>query len=320
MVLKVAFTKCNGIFLKSYMFNKTYVTNKNMNKLLALNDKSLRILYFKLFKNLSTQNPKNDLNKNTVKTQTSADPNTQQNEESNNDNYNKDEFDKPQQKIRQNMPKIGQIITIILGVGVVGYLQSMWQNESYNEISWNTFVDEYIQKGQKLTLIINNPTGKCLAMPGDSNTNSASSRMRDIISINTGSLNGFFDKMFKITENKLELLKNLKFVYSEGNLPTSVSIILTYFYYAILIMAGILSFMFFPRTKSAFRLQDIIGKVGEAPLFTPSKTNIKFSDVLGCEEAKIEVKEFSEFLTNNERFKKMGAKTPKVYFLIIFDF
>lgn len=41
------------------------------------------------------------------------------------------------------------------------------------------------------------------------------------------------------------------------------------------------------------------------------KTNVKFADVAGLDESKIEVQEFVDFLKNPEKYKKLGARIPK---------
>ncbi len=37
-----------------------------------------------------------------------------------------------------------------------------------------------------------------------------------------------------------------------------------------------------------------------------------FRDVAGCEEAKIEIMEFVNFLKNPDKYQELGAKIPKV--------
>uniref|UniRef100_A0A1I8EU27 AAA domain-containing protein n=1 Tax=Wuchereria bancrofti TaxID=6293 RepID=A0A1I8EU27_WUCBA len=51
-----------------------------------------------------------------------------------------------------------------------------------------------------------------------------------------------------------------------------------------------------------------------ARLINKNDIDVKFSDVAGCEEAKIEIMEFVNFLKNPEQYKKLGAKIPKARF------
>merc|ERR1719347_415375 len=48
-----------------------------------------------------------------------------------------------------------------------------------------------------------------------------------------------------------------------------------------------------------------------AKVINPSEINVAFKDVTGCEEAKIEIMEFVNFLKNPAQYTELGAKIPK---------
>jgi len=48
-----------------------------------------------------------------------------------------------------------------------------------------------------------------------------------------------------------------------------------------------------------------------AKVVNPSEINVAFKDVAGCEEAKIEIMEFVNFLKNPSQYVELGAKIPK---------
>merc|ERR1719411_2503306 len=48
-----------------------------------------------------------------------------------------------------------------------------------------------------------------------------------------------------------------------------------------------------------------------AKVINPSEINVAFRDVAGCEEAKIEIMEFVNFLKNPTQYTELGAKIPK---------
>jgi AFG3 family protein len=43
----------------------------------------------------------------------------------------------------------------------------------------------------------------------------------------------------------------------------------------------------------------------------PEAVGVNFGDVAGCQQAKLEIMEFVDFLQDSSRFTKLGAKIPK---------
>ena len=64
--------------------------------------------------------------------------------------------------------------------------------------------------------------------------------------------------------------------------------------------------------KGSLRDWDIFGMTSsKAQLIDPKDISVTFKDVAGCEEAKIEVMEFVNFLKNPQHYVDLGAKIPK---------
>ena len=87
----------------------------------------------------------------------------------------------------------------------------------------------------------------------------------------------------------------------------------------------------FPNKKSCKVLfeKDILGKKGRrdqpanpfnpmgnttkstAQVVDPEDIDVRFKDVAGCEESKVEIMEFVNFLKHPDAYEKLGAKIPK---------
>lgn len=77
----------------------------------------------------------------------------------------------------------------------------------------------------------------------------------------------------------------------------------------IILLGGFFFYMMKSQTRGA---QDIFsfGK-SKAKIFAKGKQDTKFADVAGVDEAKKELIEVVDFLKNPDKFKKIGARTPK---------
>lgn len=90
------------------------------------------------------------------------------------------------------------------------------------------------------------------------------------------------------------------------------------FGYIIWIILITLFLFFMTKRQQGGGMTNPLGGFGKAPakLFKEGETKITFSDVAGCDEAKKEVTEIVEFLTNPQRFTKVGGKIPKGILLL----
>lgn len=81
-----------------------------------------------------------------------------------------------------------------------------------------------------------------------------------------------------------------------------------------IIMIAFFVFLF----RQAKGAQDSVFSFGQAKVkrFTKDMTKFTFNDVAGVEEAKKELEEVVDFLKNPEKYKKLGARTPKGVLLV----
>ncbi|XP_032522647.2 AFG3-like protein 2 [Danaus plexippus] len=193
-------------------------------------------------------------------------------------------------------------------VGVVTLLASIAYFElRYREISWRDFVNLYLNKGavEKLE-VINKKWVRVRLNPG-------SALEGKIIWFAIGSVDSFERNLENAQiEMSVEPPNFVPVIYKTeveaasltGMLPTLL----------------IIGFLIYMMRRSA----DMMGRGGRkggglfggvmestAKLINPTDIGVKFQDVAGCEEAKIEIMEFVNFLKNPQQYIDLGAKIPK---------
>ncbi len=111
----------------------------------------------------------------------------------------------------------------------------------------------------------------------------------------------------KINPNLIEI--NVKDTQSSSGLASFLSNLLP-----TLLMVAFFIFLF----RQAKGAQDSVFSFGQsrAKKFSKSLTKTKFTDVAGVDEAKKELEEIVDFLKNPEKYKKLGARTPKGVLLV----
>eukprot|EP00092_Neocalanus_flemingeri_P036230 GFUD01039447.1.p1 GENE.GFUD01039447.1~~GFUD01039447.1.p1 ORF type:complete len:793 (+),score=314.28 GFUD01039447.1:112-2490(+) len=202
-----------------------------------------------------------------------------------------------------------QRMASIVGLGLVTVLGLGFLNQSkYREISWKEFVGSYLSTGKVDRLeVINNKWVKVQLSSGMDN---------EVLWYSIGSVDTFERNLENAqTELGMEASRSVPVLYkSQMDAASVVSALPT------LLIIGLLVWSM----RRAGSMMGGMGKGGgggggmfggmnqsTAKIVNPSEINVAFKDVAGCEEAKIEIMEFVNFLKNPAQYTDLGAKIPK---------
>ncbi|XP_063601865.1 AFG3-like protein 2 [Penaeus indicus] len=179
----------------------------------------------------------------------------------------------------------------------------------YKEITWKEFSKNYLAKGivEKLE-VINKKWVRVKLMPGNQ-VEGATTLWFSIGSVDAFERNVETAQM----EAGIEPSNFIPVVYKNELEPAT----LTSFLPTLLIIG----FLIFMMRRSAQMMGGSGGRRGgglfggvmesTAKMVNPTDIGVAFKDVAGCEEAKIEIMEFVNFLKNPQQYTELGAKIPK---------
>ena len=201
----------------------------------------------------------------------------------------------------------------LIGMGVVTAAGLAVMNASrYREISWKEFVTSYLATGRVERLeVINNKWGKVQMSSMDS----------EVLWFSIGSVDTF-ERNLESAQHDLgfDAARVVPVLYkTQMEMSSVVSALPTIL---------LLGFLFYSMRRMGGMMGGMGGMGGgrggrggggmfggmmqsTAKVINPSEMNVAFKDVAGCEEAKIEIMEFVNFLKNPVQYTDLGAKIPK---------
>ncbi|CAI4231601.1 unnamed protein product [Auanema sp. JU1783] len=202
---------------------------------------------------------------------------------------------------------------IAVSVGAIIGLYLFMDYQSYREISWKEFFSEFLEPGVVERLeVVDKKWVRVVTSPGRGGGQTAY--------FNIGSVDSFERSLAAAqhhlgyeTERQIPVLYKSEFDFKR-EIPSLISVafplLFGYYIYRMLRGGGGVGAGGKP---GAGGLGGMFGGFGQSTARIINKEDIKvtFKDVAGCEEAKIEIMEFVNFLKNPQQYKDLGAKIPK---------